>query len=304
MTLLLFSTVIEAALILALSWGAAYMLRASGIFADAVIYVNYFYQLDPNEVYILFIVLVSLLGIFLVFALGTRGIKWFAIPIVALSVPNLVSHSGIPEAIREMLGEEAIGMLDIPILQSSISMTDTLIVVMALVAGFVVLHQMISLRQMGDHFGWRGVDEPDIANAYKGRSIAVISIVAVSVAASYLISHFSSTMKGIFSEQLSLSPLLYLVLGIAGGLVTIAVILMLLGTRKAEVEDAAEAQSKGFGLKAAKEAVSVVNLVVPSAVTGAIGSGLAWLFRPVARAGRSAIDRVKESDRFKFLKRE
>ncbi len=302
--LLLLSTVIEAALMLGLSWGAVYMLRASGIYADAVIYINYFYQLNPTEVYILFIVLVSLLGVFLVFALGTKGIKWFAIPIVALSVPNLVSHSGIPEAIREMLGEGSIEMLDIPILQSSISLTDTLIIVMALVAGFVVLQQMISLRQMGDHFGWRGVDEPDIVNAYKGRSIAVIAIVAVSVGASYLVSHYSSTMKGIFSEQLSLSPLLYLVTGIAGGLVTIAVILMLLGMRRAKDDEAAEVRQKGLGVKVAKETVSVVNLVVPSAVTGAIGRGLAYLFRPVARAGRSAVERMRESDRFNFLKRE
>ncbi|MFC1951391.1 hypothetical protein ACFLXN_03185, partial [Chloroflexota bacterium] len=247
--------------------------------------------------------LVSLFGIFLVFALGTSGIKWYAIPIVALCVPNMISHSGLPEYLREDLMID-IDALDIAILKSDITLATTLIIVMALVAGFVVLHQMISLRQMGDHLSWRGVDESDIVNAYRGRSIAVIAVVTLSVAASYLVSHYSSTMKDIFSEQLNLSPLLYLVIGIAGGLVTIAVILMLLGTRKAESEDAAETRPKGLGRKVASEAVSVVNLIVPSSVTGLIGRGLAYVFRPVVRAGRSAVTRVKESDRFNFLKRE
>jgi len=293
-------TAIEGTLILALSWGAVYTLRASGIFSSVVTGMNYFYPLTATQVYILLIVLVSLLGIFLIFALGTKGIKWFIFPILALCIPSLVAHSGLPSSLSQEYG---ISLEAIPILNSDLTLTGMLIMALALVAGFVMLHQMISLREMGDHLGWRGVDEADITNAYKGRSVAIIVIVLISVVASYFVSHYSSTMKGIFSERLSLSPLMYLVVGVGGGLVAIVIIIMLLVTQKPRAQVALETEPKRFRQKAAAEAGAVLHMFVPSAITGTIGRALGFVLKPVTMVGRLGARRVKSSGKFSFLKR-
>ena len=265
MTALIVGTLVEGALILALSWGAVYTLHASAVFSGYIVPgLNYFYPLSINQVFALLVVLVCLLGVFLVFALGTKGIKWFVIPILALCVPTLIAHSGLPTYLEQEYGIS----LNIPILNSSLTLTGMLVMALALVTGFVVLHQMITIREMGDHLVQRGVDAGDIAGVYKGRGISIIVIVLLSVAASYVVSHYSSRMKGIFSQSLNLSPLIYLVVGIGAGLVAIAVILMLLITQRPEMQTAAAEQSKPFRHKAAVEAGAVLHMFVPRAITG------------------------------------
>jgi hypothetical protein len=293
------STAIEGALILALSWGAVYTLRMSGVYSDVVTGMNYFYPLTATQVYVLLIVLVSLLGIFMIFALGTKGIKWFIFPILALCIPTLVARSGLPTYLEEEYGIP----LDFAIFNSDLTLTGMLVMALALVAGFVVLHQMISLREMGDHLSWRGVDEADITNAYKGRSVAIIVIVLISVVASYFVSHYSSTMKGIFSERLSLSPLMYLVVGVGGGLVAIVIIIMLLVTQKPKAQVALETEPKRFRQKAATEAGAVLHMFVPSSIVGVVGRAIGFVLRPVAMVGRLGARCVKSSGKFSFLKR-
>jgi len=300
MIALLAGTAIDGALILSLSWGAVYTLRMSGVYSYVVTGMNYFYPLTATQVYALFIVLVSLLGIFMIFALGTKGIKWFIFPVLALCIPSLVAHSGLPSSLSQEYG---ISLDQIPILNSDLTLTGMLVIALALVAGFVVLHQMISLREMGDHLSWRGVDDADITNAYRGRSIAIISIALISVVASYFVGHFSSEMRDIFSERLSLSPLMYLVAGIGGGLVAIAIIIMLLVTQKTKAQVALETEPKRFRAKAATEAGAVLHMFVPSAITGAVGRALGFVLRPVAMVGRLGARRVKSSGKFSFLKR-
>jgi len=293
------SVAVEGALLLALSWGSVYTLRASGVFPTVVEWFNYYYPLTFTQVFILLIVLVCLIGIFLVFALGTKGIRWFIAPILALCLPSLISHSGLPTYLKEQYTIS----LDFPIFKSDLTPTGMLAMALALVAGFVVLHQMISLREMSDHLGWRGVEDKDIANVYRGRSIAIIIIVFISVVASYFVSHYSSEIKGIFSESLNLTPLLYLLVGVVGGLVTIAIILILLGAQKPKTAVAPERQPRSFYQRATGEAKAVVNMFVPSALTGKIGRLMTLALRPLIKAGRSGARRIMPSRRFGFLKR-
>jgi hypothetical protein len=282
------STIVEGALVLLLSWGAAYTLRASGIFSDVVRGINYIYTLDFNQVYILLIILISLLGIFLIFALGLKGLKWFIIPLVATCIPSAISHSGLPAYLQS----EFDIVLDIPILISTMSLGDMLVIILAMVAGFVVLYQMVSSREMSDHLTWRGVDDSDISGAYVGRSITIIVIVAISVAASYLVSHYSSYMKGVFEESISLSNLLYLVVGIAGGVLAIVIILLLVVTQRPKVERVAP-QPKKFSQKVATEVGAIAHIFVPSALTKQVGKALAFIGRSAAKAGRRSIKREK-----------
>ncbi len=298
MIALIISTVVEGALILALSWGGVYTLRASGVFENVVEWANYYYPLTLSQVYILLIVLACLVGVFLVFALGTKGIKWFIAPILAMCIPSLISRSGLPT----YLEEQYMVSLDFPILNSDMTLTSMLAMALALVAGFVVLYQMISLREMGDHLARRGAEGADIINAYRGRSIAIIVIVLLSVVASYFVSHYSSTVKDLFSESLNLTPLLYLLVGVVGGLVTVAIILMLLVTPKPKAAVVPESQPERFHQKATGEAKAVLHMFIPSALTRPVGRIMAAASRPLIKAVRSGTERIKSRRRFKSIK--
>jgi len=292
------STIIEVALILLLGWGAAYTLQTSYVFTDVVRGFGYLYPLSPTHVYLLIFILVGLLGIFLVFAFNTKGLKWYIIPLVALCVPSAISHSGLPEQLRERFGLS----LDIDILGSDISLGFMLVIVLLLVAGFVVLYQMISLREMSNHLTWRGVDDSDVSSAYKGRSISVIVVVLVAIAASYLVSHYTTVIKNRFESLLDLSPLLYLAIGIAVGFAAVAIILLVVVIQKPK-KAVSPALPKKFGQKVAGEAKAVLHIFVLSALTNPVGRLMAWASRPLIKVGRLGARRIKSSRRFQSLKR-
>ena len=293
------STAIEAMLILLLSWGAAYTLQTSYVFGDVVDGFAYLYPLTTTQVYVLIFILVSLLGIFLVFAFDTKGLKWFIIPLVALCVPSAISKSDLPRYFEERFDTP----LELDILRSDISPEGMLLVVLLLVAGFLVLYQMVGLRAMSTHLSWRGVDESDVSGTYKGRGIFVIALVLVSVAASYLVNYYTTYFKDLFQDRLNLDPLLYLVIGIAAGFAAVAIIIAVLVIQRPKVR-ATEPQPEKFRHKAAAEARAVLHIFVPSALTKPVGRLMASASRPLIRAVRLGTRRIKSWRGFKSTKRE
>ena len=103
-------------------------------------------------------------------------------------------------------------------------------------------------------------------------------------------------MKGVFEGSLTLSPLMYLVVGVAGGLVTIAIILLLLVTHKPKIKPAETDKPKRFRDKAAREAGAILHMFVPAPIARGIGRGLGAMLRPVVNLGRRGVDRLRSSD--------
>lgn len=286
------STAVEVVLILLLGWGAAYVLQTSYIFRDVVWAVAQFYPFSPTQVYVLIFLLVSMLGVFLVFAFNTKGLRWYIIPLVAMCIPSTVSHSGLPEYFARRFGI-TLDALDINILQSTIDLEILLMMVLLLVAGFVVLYNMISLRAMSSHLSWRGVDDEDVVNAYKGRSVAIVSIVLVAIGISYLVSHYTRYIRERFESLLNLEPLIFLVIGVAAGFAAVAIILTVLVIQRPKMVPPL-VQPKHFTHKAAKEAKAVLHMFVPSALTRPVGRWMVSISRPLIQVGRS----IKSSRRF------
>jgi hypothetical protein len=298
MMTLLISMMAEGGLILALSYGAVSALRASGIYSDVIITVASFYPFTEIQVFILFILLACMLGVFMVFALGTGGLKWFAFPIVLLCVPSIISNSDLPRLLKDYYSIE----LDIPVLQSDFTLTYMLILALLLVAGFVLLHQLVSLREMQEQLTRRGVDDPDIMAAYKGRAITIVVIVVIAVMASYLVSYYSSGMKSVFSERLELSPMVWLGIGIGSALIAIAIIHMLLVTQKPEtavVGAGSESSPNRLRQGIAREASAVITMVMPMSVARVFIRTALFAGRSFLKLERFGFRRVRISIRRK-----
>lgn len=274
--------IIESILVVALCFCATYALHASHISKEITDGMSYFYPLSTFQSSTLIFLIISLLGIFLVAASGTKGLKWFMVPLFIFCLPSIISRSGIPEFLRE---NYMIELTDISVLSTDISMQVLLLLCILLVAGFILLHQLVSLREMYQQLTAQGVDKYDIVIIYRARILLTVIVLLVAAGISYVLIGYSSDLKTAISESTDFTPLASLAACILCASVAIAILCKILLFNKPRLEVDKIEPEKGVRAKFTNEAKSITAIAIPTSASNVLAKLAKRTMRIIAKPG-------------------